>query len=74
MKIGERFGDVESTKTVSDLLSPLDGTVLSVNGEIEEEPEMLADAPDSWLVEVQVEKPADGLMDEREYLNYTEHL
>ena len=39
----EKFGDVESIKTVSDLLSPVDGEVVRINEELADEPERIND-------------------------------
>ncbi|WP_144207733.1 glycine cleavage system protein GcvH [Mycobacterium tilburgii] len=56
---GESFGEVESTKSVSDLYAPVTGTVTAVNGELEDSPQLVNSDPygDGWLVDVQV---ADG--------------
>ena len=51
---GEAFGDVESVKAVSDLVSPVSGTVCAVNEELLDEPEKLNKAPyDAWLIKVE---------------------
>ena len=51
---GEAFGDVESVKAVSDLVSPVTGTVCAVNEELLDEPEQLNKAPyDAWLIKVE---------------------
>ena len=42
---GEAFGDVESVKAVSDLVSPVSGTVCAVNEDLLDEPEQLNKAP-----------------------------
>lgn len=49
---GDRFGTVESTKSVSDLYAPLGGTVVKKNDAIEAAPETVNDAPygDGWMV------------------------
>ncbi|MCV7089821.1 glycine cleavage system protein GcvH [Mycobacterium interjectum] len=56
---GESFGEVESTKSVSDLFAPVSGTVSAVNGELEGSPQLVNSDPygAGWLVDVQV---ADG--------------
>ena len=55
---GETFGEVESTKSVSDLYAPLSGTVTAVNGELEGNPALINSDPygQGWLLELQ----ADG--------------
>lgn len=51
---GEAFGDVESVKAVSDLVSPVTGTVCAVNEDLLDEPEKLNKAPyDAWLIKVE---------------------
>ncbi len=54
--VGETFGEVESVKAVSDLYSPVGGTVLESNTEIADRLETLADDPyeAGWLVKIQV--------------------
>ena len=51
---GDPFGDVESVKAVSDLVSPVSGVVAEVNEELLDSPELLNSAPyDSWLIKVE---------------------
>ncbi len=58
---GESFGEVESTKSVSDLFAPVSGTVTAVNGELEASPQLVNSDPygEGWLVDVQVSDAAD---------------
>ena len=50
---GESFGDVESIKAVSDLISPFSGIVSAVNGAPAASPEKINEAPyESWLIEI----------------------
>lgn len=66
---GEKFGDVESVKTVSDLISPVDGEVVRVNEELQDEPERINEDPYAcWLIEVKPARAPEGLMDEETYL------
>ena len=55
---GEQFGAVESAKSVSELYMPVGGTVVSVNGDLEDDPGKINSAPygAGWLIEV---RPAD---------------
>lgn len=57
---GEPCGEVESTKSVSDVFAPVDGTVAAVNGELEEAPELVNAEPygQGWMVDVECESPA----------------
>ncbi|MBI2702150.1 glycine cleavage system protein GcvH [Mycobacterium gordonae] len=54
---GDSFGEVESTKSVSDLYAPVSGKVSAVNGELEGTPQLLNSDPygDGWLLELQVD-------------------
>ncbi len=66
---GQRFGDIESIKTVSDLFSPVDGEVIKINEELVDEPDAINDEPyESWFIEVRVTSVPDDLMDEETYL------
>jgi glycine cleavage system H protein len=58
---GEAFGVVESIKAVSDLLSPVSGTVTGVNETVFDAPELLNQDPygDGWLLEVEPSAPEE---------------
>ncbi|OBI22061.1 MULTISPECIES: glycine cleavage system protein GcvH [unclassified Mycobacterium] len=58
---GESFGEVESTKSVSDLFAPVSGTVLAVNADLEGSPQLVNSDPygSGWLVDVQVSDAAE---------------
>ena len=72
---GRRFGDIESIKTVSDLISPVEGEVIKVNEELADEPGLINEAPyESWLIEVRVGAVPGDLMDEATYLSRKEDL
>ena len=65
---GEAFGDVESVKAVSDLVSPVSGTVCAVNEELLDEPEQLNKAPyDAWLIKVENVSDTEELLDAAAY-------
>jgi glycine cleavage system H protein len=60
---GEPFGEVESTKSVSDLYAPLTAKVIAVNGDLEGNPQLVNSAPygAGWLVELSADAAAlDG--------------
>jgi len=65
------FGTVEAVKTVSDLFSPISGTVLEVNTKLADAPETVNSDPygDGWLVKMSVANAAeiDGLMTAEAY-------
>src|ERR1700677_4775755 len=67
---GKVFGSVESVKAVSDLYSPVTGTVLEVNQELATAPENInTDAHSAWLLKVEMAQPAevDQLLDAAAY-------
>jgi glycine cleavage system H protein len=67
----ESYGEVESVKAVSDVVSPLSGEVLEVNAKVVAEPETVNDDPygEGWLVRVRLGDPAevDQLLDAAAY-------
>lgn len=69
---GESCGEVESTKSVSDLIAPVSGEVIAINESLEDSPESVNSAPyeDGWLYEVRLSDPAeaDALLDRDAYL------
>ena len=54
---GESFGEVESTKSVSDLYAPISAKVVAVNGDLEANPQVVNSDPygDGWLIDVQID-------------------
>ncbi len=63
---GEAFGTIESVKSVSDLYAPLDGKVVKINEALEDEPELINEAPygNGWLVHIEAAAGAyEALMD-----------
>ena len=72
----EPFGVIESVKAVSDLFSPVSGTVVAVNIDLPSSPEMVNDDPygDAWMIRIQVSEPdeLEDLMDAEEYLAFVE--
>ena len=66
---GDTFGEVESTKSVSDLFAPVSGTVVAVNAALADTPELINSAPyeDGWMLDVRVSGTLDGLLDAAAY-------
>jgi glycine cleavage system H protein len=56
------YGEVESVKAVSDLISPLSGEVLEVNAEVVDAPETVNEDPygSGWLVRIRVTEPSES--------------
>ncbi|GAA0536561.1 glycine cleavage system H protein [Saccharopolyspora subtropica] len=68
---GDALGEVESTKSVSDIYAPVTGEVVARNEQLEDQPELVNSAPleDGWMVEITLADPAqwDGLLDAEAY-------
>ncbi len=71
---GESFGEVESTKSVSDLYAPVSAKVVAVNGDLEASPDLVNSDPygDGWLLELQadpavLDESLAGLLDPEAY-------
>jgi len=73
---GDSISEVESTKSVSDIYAPLTGTVVEVNGELNDEPERLNNDPygEGWIFIIEVAEitALDELMDAAAYGELTE--
>jgi glycine cleavage system H protein len=67
LSAGEPCGEVESTKSVSDIYAPVDGTVTAVNAELVDSPELVNAEPygEGWMVDVECPSPesADSAWD-----------
>ena len=76
VNLDEPFGTVESTKSVSDLISPVTGVVAEGNTELLDNPEILNEDPygDGWIMKVSAESLDDinDLMTAAEYADYLE--
>ena len=69
--IDEAFSDVESVKAVSDVLAPVDGTVVEINEALLDAPGMINDDPyGAWLVKINVISENSDLMDSVEYEDF----
>ena len=71
IEAGDSCGEVESTKSVSDLYAPLPGTITAVNDALDASPELVNSAPytDGWMYELELAEGADksGLLDVEAY-------
>jgi len=76
VRADEPLGEVESTKSVSDVFSPVTGTIAERNPLVDDRPELVNEQPygDGWLVLIEVDDPAaiQGLLDAREYRSLVE--
>lgn len=74
-KIGETViadkvcGEVESTKSVSEIFAPVSGTVVAVNSDLDSAPELINSDPygSGWLVEIEVPEEPQGLLSATQY-------
>ena len=65
---GESFGDVESVKAVSDLISPVSGVVCAVNEELDDAPESLNEDPyGAWIIKVENVTEEEALLNAADY-------
>lgn len=70
---GEAFGDVESVKAVSDVFSPVTGTVAEINEDVLDNPGLInEDAFDAWLIKVEEVSDKGELLDADAIANLTE--
>lgn len=73
---GESFGEVESTKSVSEIYAPISGVIVARNEALVDQPDLINTDPygEGWLVEIDPADPAsvDGLLDAAGYRSLTE--
>jgi len=71
VQVGAPLGEVESTKSVSDIYSPVTGTVVESNGDLDDNPELVNTDPygDGWLVIIEPAQDGalEGLMSAEDY-------
>jgi glycine cleavage system H protein len=74
VEAGGPMGEVESTKSVSDVFSPVSGSVVETNALLSDRPELVNEQPysDGWLVLIQPADPSalDSLMDAAAYQEF----
>ena len=69
VEAGKPLGEVESTKSVSDVYSPVSGKVVAKNADVEDSPELINSDPygKAWLVAVEATGDDAGLLSAAEY-------
>jgi glycine cleavage system H protein len=73
---GDAIGEVESTKSVSEIYAPVSGTIREVNTKLEQAPELVNSDPygDGWLVVIELDGDTPGtLLDAAAYRDLTSH-
>jgi glycine cleavage system H protein len=77
LESGQPFGEVESTKSVSEVYAPFTGTVIARNDQLSDEPELINSDPygAGWLVQIEPADPSaiEDLLDATAYRELTEH-
>lgn len=75
---GQSFGTVESVKAVSEIYAPVAGTVVSVNEQLSESPELVNQSPleKAWMIEIEVSDPShvSALMDAAQYQKFVSEI
>jgi len=73
VRAGEVCGEVESTKSVSEIYSPLTGTITAVNSALDATPELINQDPYTagWIAEISVTESATDLLSSTEYVTLT---
>jgi glycine cleavage system H protein len=76
VQAGEPFGEVESTKSVSDVYAPVTGRVVERNAELADAPQLVNASPygDGWMIGVEATDPSEveALLDAEAYREFTE--
>ena len=71
MRAGDACGELESTKSVSDLFAPVNGTVRAVNEALADQPDLVNTDPygEGWLLDIEVDddEEVEALMDAETY-------
>lgn len=78
VKAEDSIGTIESVKTVSDLFSPVSGTIIAVNEALQDSPELVNSSPyeEGWMIEIRVDGDVSaalsGLLNSDEYRKHIE--
>jgi glycine cleavage system H protein len=73
VEAGDAVGEVESTKSVSDIYSPVSGEIVEINPAVVDDPSLVNSDPygEGWLFRVRVETEAEDLLSAEEYTALT---
>ena len=75
---GDEVAVIESVKAAAELKTPVSGTVVEINEDLEDAPETVNESPtdNGWFCRLELSDPSemDDLMDEQEYSEYTSNL
>jgi glycine cleavage system H protein len=69
LEAGKPYAEIESVKSVSDVYSPVTGTITEINSAVVEAPEIINEDPygDGWMAKVELSGPTEDLMDAAAY-------
>jgi glycine cleavage system H protein len=74
LDIEEAFGSVESVKAVSEIYSPISGTVTETNEDLGDSPEIVNEDPygDAWMIRIRIADPSqlEDLLSAEDYIRY----
>lgn len=75
VRAGQPLGEVESTKSVSDIYSPVTGKILEKNAEVETNPELINSDPygGGWMVSIEAAGDWAATLSAEEYLHFLEN-
>ena len=70
---GQVCGEIESTKSVSEIYSPLTGAIVAVNTNLDSQPEAINNDPygQGWILEIEVSQESNGLLSAEDYAKIT---
>lgn len=78
VKAGDAFGTIESVKTLSDLFAPVSGSVVAINTNLENKPELVNEDcyGTGWMVKIRCDDDtqSEGLLSDEEYTTYVSGL
>lgn len=74
IEVGDSVSEVESVKASAEVYSPAAGTIIALNEDLEDAPEVINSSPyeNGWLVQLDISEESDELMDAAAYEKYCE--
>jgi len=74
IEVGDSVSEVESVKASAEVYSPAAGTIVALNEDLEDAPEVINSSPyeNGWLVQLEISEESDELMDAAAYEKYCE--
>jgi len=76
IEANSEFSEIESTKATSSVIAPVSGTIIEINDDLEESPEVINEDPygKGWIVKIQITDPSEAanLLDSSAYEKFVE--